>query len=95
MILNRSKARGESAITVHAGNADRGMGDIYYSYSENAPANTANGSFHVEADDYELYLKSGFLARSDGNERLTALQTAKIIWNELLERAGITAPIRL
>lgn len=66
------------------------MGDIYYSFQEAASENTAHGGFNIESDDYELFLKKGFMSFSSTSERVTAHQAAQIIWDELLKHAGIT-----
>jgi len=87
-VLNRALQHRTGYITVHAG---RNIGgDISYSYSEHASANTANGGFRIEADDYELFLKGGSMMQSNDNERVTAQQAAKIICGALLEQAGIS-----
>ncbi len=89
-ILNRALKQGAGHITVHAGTGSTGMmGDIYYSLAENAPPNTSNGGFQIEAGDYELYLTARMMLRANDNQRLSATQVAKLMWNELLERAGI------
>ena len=57
-IVNRAREwnRGTVHITVHSKNGRIGLGDISYSFSENAAPNTANGIFHIDSDDYKLYL---------------------------------------
>lgn len=89
-ILNKSKENGLAHITVHARSRIHGMGDIYYSFQEAASENTAHGGFNIESDDYELFLKKGFMSFSSTSERVTAHQAAQIIWDELLKHAGIT-----
>lgn len=88
-ILNKALQNRVGHITVHAG---RGFGgDISYSFSENASANISNGGFSIEADDYELFLiNRSFMMRSNDNERVTEQQAAKILWNALLEQAGVS-----
>lgn len=90
-LINRGRERGTAHITVHARSGGMGFGDIYYSFSENAPANTANGGFTIESDDYDLFLKSGpfgFGGREE--ERLTPEQAAERLWVEFLEQAGVS-----
>ncbi|MDD3183147.1 MAG: toll/interleukin-1 receptor domain-containing protein [Alphaproteobacteria bacterium] len=88
-ILNQKYAHGAAHITVHARTGGMGMWDIYYSFSENAPSNTANGGYNIQADDYELFLKGDFM-NSREVERLSAQQAATIIWEKLLENAGVS-----
>lgn len=54
-ILNKALDHCTAHITVHS-RGEVGLGDIYYSFEEDASPNTANGAFHIEADEYELYL---------------------------------------
>jgi len=88
-ILNKVREQGLGSLTVHMQSDNIGFGDIYYSNSENARVNTANGGFRIEADDYDLFLTDGF-SSSNSNQRLTATQAAEILWKNLLERAGIS-----
>lgn len=88
-ILNKVKDRGLGALTVHMKSGTIGFGDIYYSNSENAPANTSNGGFKIESDEYDLYLTHSFSFSSNQNERLTAKQAAEILWETLLEQSGV------
>lgn len=75
---------------MHAAAADTAsLGDIYYSFSENASLNTANGSFQIEAEDYELFLRRGFSMTGPDDKRLTAIEAAEIMWSELLEQADV------
>lgn len=89
-VKNTTHDRGTSYITVHAGQGMIGMGDIYYSFSENASANTANGGFHIEADDHELFLKTWDMMSLRTKEKITAQQAAKSLWEELLRQSGIS-----
>lgn len=74
---------------MHMKSGTIGFGDIYYSNSENAPANTSNGGFKIESDEYDLYLTHSFSFSSNQNERLTAKQAAEILWETLLEQSGV------
>lgn len=66
------------------------LGDIYFSFSENAGDNTANGGFNISADDYELFLVQAMNVFGKGDERLTPDQAAETLWNEFVGNAGIT-----
>ena len=89
-IINRAHERGTAHITVHAQRENMGIGDISYSFKENAPPNTANGMFTIEADEFELYLSSmmGFVGQQ---ERLTPETAATQLWEHFLEQAGVTS----
>ena len=63
---------------------------IYYSFTENAPPNTANGGFMIKADEYELFLSSSMMGFRRPEERVTAEAAAGRLWEDFLERAGIT-----
>jgi hypothetical protein len=74
---------------VHCGRSGHGFGGIYYSFAENARENTANGGFNVEADEYELFLKS-MMNLAHNERRMSAEAAAEVLWSELIEQAGIT-----
>ena len=82
--------RSTAHITLHGRNGSVGFGDIYYSFSENAPANTANGGFNIESDDYDLFLKSGPFGLGGEEQRLTPQQAAEQLWANFLEQAGVS-----
>ena len=88
-IVNRARQHGTAHITVHGRSDTMGFGDISYSFRENAPPNTANGMFTIEADEYELYLRS-MLGFGLGQERLTSEAAAEKLWEEFLQQAGVT-----
>lgn len=89
-IINRARQRGIAHLTVHSRSGREGLGDIYFSYGENSPPNTANGAFSVAADDYDLFLRATFHARMDDKEKLTPEQAAEHLWADVLEQAGIS-----
>jgi len=86
-LLNQRKDRGESHITIHASGEASGLGDIYYSNSANASANTANGWLTVESDGYELRLKLNQFLGED--QYVSAQSAAEILWKDFAGRAGI------
>jgi len=67
-----------------------GFSNIYYSFQENAPPNTANGGFTIESDDYELFLKSGSFGFETKDERLTPEQASALLWTNFLAQAGVS-----
>ena len=89
-VVNRAMDRGTAHITVHARTGNASFGDIYYSFSENASENTANGGFSIECDEYDLFLKNNMFASAERDERLTAQGAAELLWTEFLEKAGVT-----
>ncbi len=90
-IVNRAREwnRGTVHITVHSRNGRIGLGDISYSFSENADPNTANGIFHIDADDYELYLINTIGFRNDQG-KLTPEAVAERLWTEFIQPAGVS-----
>lgn len=90
-IVNRALNRGTAHLTVHRqGGGRSGLGDIYWSFEENAPANTASGAVAITNDEFELFLKGrSFHFDASDRSRMTARDTAVMIWDEMLELAGI------
>lgn len=89
-VINRAMDRGTAHITVHASSGNMGMGDIYFSFAENAPANTSNGGFSVKSDEYELFLESGMFTYSNDKERLSPHGAAELLWSQFVQHAGIS-----
>lgn len=89
-VLNLAIERGIAHITVHAQSGGIGLGDIYYSFSENAPTNTANGGFNIVSDEYGLFLQAFTFARPDTDEKLSPQSAAEGLWIEFLQQAGIS-----
>ncbi|TDL74113.1 toll/interleukin-1 receptor domain-containing protein [Palleronia sediminis] len=89
VIVNRGLGRGTAHLTVHGGRGKHHFGDVYYSFSEDAAENTANGWFSVEADEYELHLK-GSIGFSHNERRMNPETAAETLWAEVLQQAGIS-----
>jgi hypothetical protein len=89
-VVNSGHRNGTAHITVHCRSSHIALGDIYFSFSENAGDNTANGGFNISADDYELFLVQAMNVFGKGEERLTPDQAAETLWNEFVGNAGIT-----
>ena len=89
-IVNRACQNGTAHITVHGRKDNMGFGDISYSFTENAPANTANGMFMIEADEYELFLSS-MMGFGQHEKRLTPEAAAERLWEDFLQQAGVTS----
>lgn len=90
MLVNTSLEHGIAHLTVHMGGGGSMLGDIYYKFEENASANSANGSYRIESDDYDLFLTSEGGMFFEDEKRLTSEQAAESLWTEFLEQAGIT-----
>lgn len=89
-VVNGSHRNGTAHITVHCRDSQVALGDIYYSFSENAGANTANGGFNVSADDYEQFLVQTMNMFGKADERLKPDRAAEVLWNEFIGNAGVT-----
>ncbi len=89
-VINQGRQHGTAHITVHCRNAGFALGDIYFSFNENAADNTANGGFNVSSDEYELFLVVTMSVFGNGPERLNPEQAAEYLWNEFIEQAGIS-----
>lgn len=89
MVVNQSRSRGTAHLTVYNGSGGY-FSDIYYSFSEDAPENSASGGFGVEADEYELFLKRTMSFSHDDEEHLTPERAAEALWSEFIQQAGIS-----
>jgi len=92
-VLNKAKTRSVGYLTVHAQTGKGMNGAIIYSFTENASINTSNGSFDIEANEYEPFLTSGYSMMTRGrleNVSMSVLQVSEYLWNKLLEQAGIS-----
>lgn len=89
-IVNNMRRYGTAHITVHRRSGSMDLGDITFSFSENAQPNTANGIFTIEADEYELYLSS-LMGIGYDRESFTPEAAAERLWEIFLEQAGITS----
>ena len=89
-VINRAIDRGTAHITVHARTESLGFGDIFYSFSANAPPNTMNGGFSIESDEYDLFLRPNMFIEYDDRIRVTAIEAARMLWSKFLEQAGVS-----
>ena len=92
-IVNRAREHGTAHITVHGRRENVGLdlGDISYSFAENAPSNKANGVFTIEADEYELYLSPLMMGLGGHPERMTPAAAAEHLWEDFLQQVGVTS----
>jgi hypothetical protein len=89
-VVNKARTRGEGHITVHSSRSGM-MGEITYSFALRARGDSANGFVHVEADEYEMYLKLDSLRWSGRDEeKMTAEAVAEQLWIDFLAQAGVT-----
>jgi hypothetical protein len=65
------------------------FGEITYSFSRRAGANTANGFIRVEANEYDLYLSLDQFSGFREKQILSAEQAADALWREFIGHAGI------
>lgn len=89
-ILNKRKSNGVAHITVHSVSEGYGFGDISYSFDENAPSNTSNGSFNIDSDDYELFFSSYHMGMRGEGGKMSAQQLAENLWEIFLDQAGVS-----
>lgn len=88
-LVNRERQNSTAHITVHRGQTQNGLGDIYFSFQENAASNTAQGSFRIDCDEYQLFLTEQFAMFANQSSRLSAEQAAENLWNKFIEQVGI------
>ncbi len=92
-VINQNMERGTAHITVYMATDFPVFGDIYYSFSENALPNSMNGGFHIESDDYDLFLKPSMFQMtgySSDSAKLSAQDAAELLWSEFIEQAGLS-----
>lgn len=89
VIVNSGLGHGTAHLTVHGGRGKHSFGDVYYSFSEDAADNAANGWLNIEADEYELHLK-GSMGFSHDDRRMNPDSAAEALWSEVLGQAGIS-----
>jgi hypothetical protein len=87
-VVNRS-ANATAYLTVYRGGGRSALGDIYYSNSEKAPKNTANGWFSIEADDYNLYFEDHSMNFGSDRGKTNPVEVANHLWTDILQRAGV------
>lgn len=88
-IVNRGIRHGTAHITVNRRSSDFPLGDIYYSFTENAPENSANGWFHISSDDYKQFLAATTMLFGTEPGPLNPDQAAEYLWNQFIKQAGI------
>tara|TARA_R100000365_G_C2743090_1_gene71784 strand:- start:757 stop:1719 length:963 start_codon:yes stop_codon:yes gene_type:complete len=93
-VLNEAFGRGVSHITVRVGSeGSHSVGDISWAHSENAEPGTANGWATIKSDDYTQYFEANLMSHfglRDDEEKLSAEELASALWDDLIERAGIS-----
>ena len=91
-VINEAFGRGIAHITVHMSTDRDGMGDIYWSNQENAARNTSNGNWTIGHTDYDQHLEGGDYENfsTDKKRGATPKAAAEIMWNNFIERAGIS-----
>ncbi|GAA4725085.1 hypothetical protein H9L13_00025 [Sphingomonas lutea] len=90
-LINRGFGRGFETIHVRRGGS---WGAIEYLFGEENSRTASNGGFAVEADDYQLHLRSTGFRISGGRmpmdrETVSASEAAQLMWDELLSKVGI------
>ena len=88
-VVNRQMQDGTASITVYAAAGRNALGDIYWSNQADASPNQANGQFRIDHDDYEMFITHDDWMHRDA-KRLTPKQAAELLWDQLIERAGIS-----
>jgi TIR domain len=96
LIVNqRQKGRSPAAITIRSMGSGSMygsfMGDIYYSFQQNAPENVSNGGFRVESDEYEMFLSWTEFVSQERRRKWAPEEAAARLWADLMEKAGITS----
>ncbi|MBV7255543.1 toll/interleukin-1 receptor domain-containing protein [Pacificimonas sp. WHA3] len=85
-IVNRGIRRGFETINVRKGGM---FGAIDLIFGENPSLGSSNGGFVVEADEYQLGLKSIMFNMTGDAQVVNSREAAKMMWDELLSKVGI------
>lgn len=86
-LVNRGMGRAFETVTVRRGSS---FGEIDTVYGDRAPSNTSHGSFSVRSDEYEMFFTDGYFNfRGDSEKKLSALNVAQLIWDELVHKIGV------
>jgi hypothetical protein len=86
-IINRGIGRGVETLHVRKGGSFSAI-DILF--GEKNSTNTSNGGFSVGSDEYQLFLRpTMFHAYENDRMRLSAVEAAKMLWDDVLARVGI------
>ena len=93
-VMNEAFGRGVAHITVRAGaDGSHSIGDISWSHDENARSGTAHGWATIQSDDYTQFFEANFMnhfGSRDDEQKLSAEALASALWDELIERAGVS-----
>jgi hypothetical protein len=66
------------------------MGDLSFNYNQRPNFNTINGSFSIEANDYEPYFRHGFaIVSNNSNQKLNEKEVFLYLWRDLIKRANV------
>lgn len=88
-VINRGFRRGFETIHIRRGGT---WGAIDYLFGQQNSRSTSSGGFRLEADDYQLHLRSASFTgvrRPSGRENITSIEAAQEMWDELLSKVGI------
>ncbi|MBI1210013.1 MAG: hypothetical protein GC190_01000 [Alphaproteobacteria bacterium] len=87
-IINEAHKSGTAHITVRTSGESFLVGDLSYVWSAHADANTSNGWFSIDEDDYDLFLRGGM--GSDRRDRLSPHEAAEVLWEQFIKQAEIS-----
>ncbi|KLN60799.1 hypothetical protein WH96_10010 [Kiloniella spongiae] len=88
-VINKERNGLASHLTVHQGGTFLAVGDIYFSYTENAPEGSANGYFSIDTTEYDLFLKPSIFDHQITNTELSPESAAELLWTSFIKKAGI------
>lgn len=89
-LVNQNKSNSTCERTIYlSDNTFSGTGLINVLNNRSESSSSSNGGFSVEADDYHLFLRQVFSFSANQNEKLTPINAAHEIWNEMMQSVGI------
>lgn len=91
-VVNSGLRHRPAHITIHRRSSGFPLGDIYYSFVENSPDNSAEGGFNVSSDEYEQFLVATWSFIGGDPGRFNPDQAAEYLWKKLIKRAGLHMP---
>jgi hypothetical protein len=87
-LVNKNKSNSAAERTVYMSDGSF-MSGVNILHGRSDSSTSSNGSFSIEADDYDLFLRSLMSFRSDRERKLSPADVADEIWGEMMQSVGI------
>jgi len=88
-LVNKTKSNSTSERTVYNAEGGTFIKGINVLNSRSDSSTSSNGSYSVNADDYNLFLSNLFSMHGNREKKMTPLDAANEIWNAMMRDVGI------